>query len=297
MSDENYVPAEERRSMHSPLFAALNATASPALIQCLLEEGAVHADAEDERDRLPLSIAMNRYKGDERVRVMRLLLDYGARVNRENIRCSTILHDASGECAVDIVRLLLRRGADVHVKNYSEREPLEMALVSYAWHHSRTIADNIQCIRLLLNAGATFTAASVRSTTELLDALYTSGFKPILSKSDIVAVCSLLVEHGARLTRAARFGVTYAHLAAQVDHVPLLHTFIAQGGNVNAVALAGRESRPLDEAIFYGSVHVARELLSLSDRDFDDGNLFEMKTSAEAARRSHGESKPNSTLL
>ncbi|TMW65175.1 hypothetical protein Poli38472_009342 [Pythium oligandrum] len=103
--------------------------------QLLLSEGMVDPNARDARGRTPLMMATIEKtswnvgeKESDRLRIVQLLLDYGADVSPTDESGNTALHYATVGEHLDVVALLLSSGADPNVQNvYGDTALLDFA--------------------------------------------------------------------------------------------------------------------------------------------------------------------------
>jgi ankyrin repeat protein len=97
------------------------------MVQVLLDNDA-DVNSRNEYGSSSLIVASN-YVGPQSLHIVRLLLDNGANPNVwTSIRGTTPLHAASYRGNLEVVRLLLEYGADVERKNKEDRTPFEVAL-------------------------------------------------------------------------------------------------------------------------------------------------------------------------
>jgi ankyrin repeat protein len=90
------------------------------------------------------------------LRVLKILLDYGANVNQPNSQtCETSLHVSCGLQLYEISEILLNRGADPNRRDYRRRTAL---------HHSPPLA---RFVRLLASHGADVNARDTSLTSPL----------------------------------------------------------------------------------------------------------------------------------
>lgn len=162
-------PAAEQFPEAKALFAAIRAADTESVAQILLDRFLVNTT--DHHGATPLMHAA--LYAD--VALVRLLIGRGADVNAADKSGTTALMLAAGD--PEKVRVLLKHGAKVDARTTFERTPLLIAC---------TYADNIEVVRLLLDAGAgiedhdrygetVVTSASKQGGTELLELLIAAG--------------------------------------------------------------------------------------------------------------------------
>lgn len=107
-----------------------------------------------------------------------------------------------------------------------------------------------------------FVMKALSNPQAVLHGLYSEASTMDLSKRAMLRnACSELINHNVCLTQPTHGGVTFAHLAAKMNDVELLHAFVAQGGNIDAYAIEA--DRPLNVALVERNKDVQRHLLRL----------------------------------
>ena len=138
--------------------------------------------------------ALHKASSRNHLEVVRLLLNKGAQVDKEDCFKNTALHLASLHGCLEIVRHLIDKGARVHAENEDKYTPLHRA--SFNGHH--------EVVRLLIDKGASVDAIDNGGWTPLHCAAYSSHLE----------TARLLVHAGARDVRAKNhFGCTPSELA------------------------------------------------------------------------------------
>ncbi|KAK4442332.1 ankyrin repeat-containing domain protein [Podospora aff. communis PSN243] len=200
--DVNRVSSHGERS----LICAINAhRQGDKIVELLLEHGADVNLQGEEKLETPLFTAIERSKYD----LVRLLLDYGARLHASSNNYSSALHCAVSREDLDVFRLLLQRGADPNIIS-PEVECKELGLTS----HLRTA----------------LCCAVKNSQHTMLKELLSWGADPKLgesigvvtaAESNNMAALELLIEHG-------------ANSAARQNNADMVEFFISRGVDVNA---------------------------------------------------------------
>jgi len=123
------------------------------LIACKVDVNA-KCDQEMLRGQTALHIAAGR----NCTKVMRLLLDDGARVNARDAMEATPLHEAASHGSLEAAALLLKSGAAVEAKQSDGQTPLFWAV---------TVSGSVKVTRLLLDNGADVNARDYSEMTPL----------------------------------------------------------------------------------------------------------------------------------
>ena len=192
-------------------------------------------------------------KGDLNiVRLVRLLLDYGANVNVYDTSRNTPLHFAASEGHFEVARMLLERGADIHSQNDERLTPLQRAsqgmreghrdivrlLLDYGANcdardnyrntalHFAASAGNLDGARILLELGAEVDSQNNEGLTPLLRA--SQGMREGLR--DLMRV---LLDHGANRNARDNRGNTVLHLAASEGHLDAARMILELGVDVD----------------------------------------------------------------
>ncbi len=129
----------------------LTQTREARIVRLLLEHGA-RCDARDEEGDTPLHLAAH----FENPAAVRALLDGGADVNARNKDDMTPLHEANVHASIASMRLLLAAGADPNARGTYGRQPLDLLL----YNADRLDKKLLQkASRMMLAAGAKHSAA------------------------------------------------------------------------------------------------------------------------------------------
>ncbi len=272
--DDGYALAAAYEEGHSEIEALLDRATpkplSPKTVNRLLFAALRKGDAtrfvalvdrstQDERDEL-LLYSVSKIK-QERVDLVRLLLDKGANVNQPT-KYKTALMYAASEGNAEIVKLLLDKGAQVNVQT-DEGTALMMAVTG----------SNAATVRLLLDAGAdvkaihrlgdqTLTMAARRGVdktksseaeagVEIMQMLLAKGADPnargywertALMVANTPAKVELLVRNRADVNVKDKDGETALMNAASRGDAAVVNALINQGADVNATDQKGATS-------------------------------------------------------
>lgn len=93
-------------------------------VRSLLSDGA-NANSKDHAGWRPIHESMR--DGENALRIIRLLVDYGADINAQSDSGNTALHDAAAYMSHEIIEYLVKSGADPTVKNLDGKSPLDIS--------------------------------------------------------------------------------------------------------------------------------------------------------------------------
>ncbi|XP_061441279.1 ankyrin-2 isoform X7 [Rhineura floridana] len=183
----------------------------------------------------PLHIACKK----NRIKVMELLVKYGASIQAITESGLTPIHVAAFMGHLNIVLLLLQNGASPDVTNIRGETALHMA----------ARAGQVEVVRCLLRNGALVDARAREEQTPL-------HIASRLGKTEIV---QLLLQHMAHPDAATTNGYTPMHISAREGQVDVASVLLEAGA---AHSLATKKGfTPLHVAAKYGSLDVAKLLL------------------------------------
>ena len=193
------------------------------VVEPLIGKGA-DVNAKDGQDFTPLGRAIQ--KGH--TEAADLIRKHGGLTSEELVSGMTPLHAAARKGLKEVVELLIANGADVNVKDRVGETPLDFAI-----NKNRTETADL----LREHGGKTGAELNV-----LLDAA---------KKGDIEAVKQHLAA-GADVNAKTADGTTPLHNAAVYGHTEVAELLIANGANMNAIIVSGRNQgkTPLDLAIW-----------------------------------------------
>ena len=195
-----------------------------SIVRLLLERGAdVHA--QDKVDTTPLQLASCNGMAE----IARVLLDAGATANSKGLNGRSPLHEAVGgghspfiENYVLIAKLLLERGADVDVPDDDGRTSLHLA--SYF--------VKVELALALLSAGAYANAKDTEGQTPLH--LVVMSQYPDNSEGNRVGIAQLLLDHGADMNAKDNDHATPLDLASLHERTEITALLLEYGGKANA---------------------------------------------------------------
>lgn len=175
---------------------------------------------------------------------LRLLATPGVRVDAKDGNDNRPLHLASELGWVQAVGTLLARREELRVDVSSRNDKGAAAL-----HCAALCADDhnaLQCVRLLLDAGA------------VADAKDQCRFTPlhhVASQSGKAGVAELLLQHGAEANAKNLWGVTPLHIAAEYGQVAIVNVLLGHAG-IDIRALDQHGTTPLMWARRHGKDEV-----------------------------------------
>ncbi|KAH9956629.1 ankyrin repeat-containing domain protein [Russula dissimulans] len=209
---------------------------SSKMIQLLVEHGA-DVNRSDADGRSPLQLAS---RGGH-VGAIQLLLEYGANVNHHDSEFGwTPLIDAVQSGCIEALRLLLQHNADVDGKDYHGRTAL----------HQATSIEDVDAIQVLLEHGANVDSESEFDQTPLIFAV----------QNGLVEVLRLLLQHNVDVNGKDNNGKTALHWALSIEDVGAIQMLLEHGAEVHHPESVFGWT-PLILAIQNGRVDIVRLLL------------------------------------
>lgn len=159
----------------------------------------------------------------DKVQIMQLLLQNGAKVNTQNTWGGTALQWACDAGTVELVQGLLKAGAKPDLADHDGLSPL-MAAANYEG------ANFLQIVQLLIQSKATVNQTNKAGDTALH---FASGnnFKP----DNVLA----LLKSGAKVDAMNNLGETPLMKACQTARVEIAKALVANGANIHAVNKEG----------------------------------------------------------
>ncbi|MCH2547771.1 MAG: ankyrin repeat domain-containing protein [Alphaproteobacteria bacterium] len=152
--------------------------------------------------------------GNDRVQVVRALLDTGRSIEMRNAEGDTPLVYAVRARGVNVMRMLLGRGANPNATNDRGITPLHYAIIA----NSPIMAD------ALLEMGADPNMPDVNGVTPLM----------LASNKNDAAFTQSLIERGSAVNLPSADGRTPLHVAAQTNNAKSLAILVKAGGDINA---------------------------------------------------------------
>jgi uncharacterized protein len=161
---------------------------------------------------------------EDRIRVMQMLLDAGAKVNATNHWGATALQWAADANALELVQILLKAGADV---NAADQQGLT-ALMAASNHDA---PESLQVVELLIQSKANVDLQNRNGETALMIAA-TSNFK--------TGNVSALLRAGAQVDERDQQGQTALMKACRSDRVDVASVLVKAGADVQAKNKSGQ---------------------------------------------------------
>jgi ankyrin repeat protein len=142
-------------------------------VRILLDYGA-KVNVRDAEKRTPLM----RLDSDAMPKLVKLLLNYGAKINAVDAEGNNVLHHVAFNVNSEVLQTLIVEGADINAQNEDGQTPLMIA-AEY---------ENLNCVKALLDAGATVNLRDKSSKTAL----------GIAKDNDYTEIAELLISFGAK---------------------------------------------------------------------------------------------------
>jgi uncharacterized protein len=186
--------------------------------------------------------------------IVEALLNKGADISFRDDNSFTALHAAVRDSdygedreqrarAVATVKVLLAHGADPNVRIHQEK-PSVRALDEVEFEGATPLAlaaevNNLDAIKLLVNAGADPNIPTVHGTTALMlasgAATDVQRARSIEERSLAVQTAKYLLEHGADVNAAGQFGWTALHSASYQGITDLIELLVSKGAKIDAM--------------------------------------------------------------
>ena len=200
------------------------------VVQILLESG-INPNNENNFQMTPLLLTDDTRSSQI---IIKLLLDYGADINKPDKFGETRLHSAARSGAKNVVQLLLDRGADPNLAGGHGETPL----------HNCAQQGYLGVVKLLLDKGGDINSAEINGMTPLYEAVEED-------KKDVVR---LLLDRGADPNRARKNGRTPLHEAVKNNHEHVVRLLLDRGADPKSRDRKGRS--PSSEAHKKGHLHI-----------------------------------------
>lgn len=196
---------------NTPLHVAAERGHRAAVYQLLRREGSVLANAHNQAEETPFTLAVR--NGHTEIAGL-LLKTLSVDVNEQALNSDTPLLRAVAEEKPDIVRLLLGAGAEVNYTNLWH-SPLTQAALSN---------ENTDILQLLLKAGADVNAPDDYGSTALQNAAVMGNTRAV----------SLLIRAGADVNLANEDAIPPLHSAILSRNAATVRALLAAGANPHA---------------------------------------------------------------
>ena len=228
---------------HTPLINAAFAVPNRLdKMRMLLEYGArVNEEGGCQGAALTHAIAVSN------IEATKLLLDHGADIHMFTPDGQNCLHDALNDKNIPMIKLLFEYGADVTQRTKQGRTPLHLAVST----------NNPEVVATLLEANTPVNEAIPTLGTPLIFALRTSPYN--------TEIISLLLQHGASPNVRNRKGTPALHLAVSAGNHEVTTLLLEHGADVNARDRKGRTPLVKAEMLCRGTgrnKQIIRELVS-----------------------------------
>lgn len=199
------------------------------VVKLLLERGAdvnaVTSDYTGHR-KTPLHEAITGSRIDRYLRIVKMLLDYGANTEIEDRDNGTPLYIAAGSGQVEAIKLLLEAKANVNARNKRGETPLHVVVNDGLESASE---EGCEAAELLLKHGADVNAKDRNGNTPLHRAALQRGER----------IVKLLLEYSANINETNNYGATaleriacckelWESINGKVDPEPTVNTLIEQ---------------------------------------------------------------------
>ena len=224
----------------TPLHIVVSKSSELSELCSLLLQHNAKIDTVDKDGNQPLHLACKR----RHTEISRLLLSKEANASAVNKKGQTPLHIVvcNRSELSELCSLLLQHNAKIDAVDKYGNQPLHLAC---KWHHT-------EISRLLLSKGANASAVNVMGETPL---------HIVVSKSsELSELCSLLLQHNAKIDTVDKDGNQPLHLACKCRHTEISQLLLSKNG-ANASAVNGMGQTPLH--IVVGSRPELSELCSL----------------------------------
>uniref|UniRef100_A0AAQ5ZNV0 Ankyrin 2 n=1 Tax=Amphiprion ocellaris TaxID=80972 RepID=A0AAQ5ZNV0_AMPOC len=216
----------------------------------------------------PLHIACKK----NRVKVMELLVKYGASIQAITEKGFTPLHVASKYGSLDVAKLLLQRRAPpdsagkngytpLHIAAKKNQMEIATVLLQYGAETNILTKQGVTPLHLASQEGHADMAALLMSKEAQVNIPNKSGLTALhlAAQEDKVAVAEILGRNGANLDQQTKLGYTPLIVACHYGNAKMVNFLLQNGASVNAKTKNGYT--PLHQAAQQGNTHIINVLL------------------------------------
>ena len=208
------------------------------------------------------STALHTAVREDNVKFVSLLLKYKADINAKNDHNETALNVAAERLNPEVVRILLSNGADPNIRDDAICTPLDVAFwrVSISSYRRRpltseTITRFVETVRLLFAYGGSFENINKNFWLTLI----ADDSCGEIANAFNALIVSVLLEYGADVDFADKFGNTALHLAIHCRYLSVVRVLLLNGADPNICNRDGYSC--LNSAVLHYDLAGVEELL------------------------------------
>ncbi|MCP4160315.1 MAG: hypothetical protein GY760_09600 [Deltaproteobacteria bacterium] len=205
----------------------------------LLNKANVNTLDNNKSSSLHWAVFTNKIKKPEnRIKIVRLLIEYGAKKNLKNSNLTTPLHYAAVNGYNKVVHHLIQKKAHINSKDKDGRTPLIGAIST----------NKIATAKLIINMGASLKMKDNMNNTALH---FAANF------TNDVGLVNLLINRGVPINKKNKNGSTALHFAVQ-NNLKITKYLIKKGADINALDIDMKT--PLQHASGLGKKNIIKFL-------------------------------------